>query len=65
MLALNGEWENTLVFSIYFESMNMSDCRVWVFERNVGFTDILLDYFIEKMFKQRTRVVHNTFKFFL
>ena len=52
-----------MIFSIYFESMNMSDYRVWVFERNVGFTDRLLDYFIEKMLKQRTRVLHNTFKF--
>ena len=63
-LALNGEWENALILSICFEGMKMSDRSVWAFERNVGFTDrLLLGSFTEKMFKQRTRVCHNTFKF--
>ena len=64
-LALNGEWENALILSICFEGMKMSDCSVWAFERNVGFTDrLLLGSFTEKKwFKQITRVRHNTFKF--
>jgi hypothetical protein len=42
----------------------MSDRSAWAFERNVGFTDrLLLGSFTEKMFKQRTRVYHNTFNF--
>ena len=42
----------------------MSGCSVWAFERNVGFNKrLLLDSLIEKMFKQRTRVCHNTYKF--
>jgi hypothetical protein len=42
----------------------MSNCSVWAFERNVGFTDkLLLDSFTKKMFKQRTRISHNAFKF--
>ena len=63
-LALNGEWENALILSICFEGMKMSDRSVWAFERNVGFAArLLLDYFMKKMFKQRTRVCHNTFMF--
>jgi hypothetical protein len=41
-LALNGEWENAMILSICFEGMKMSDCNVWAFERNIGFTDGLL-----------------------
>ena len=41
-LALNEEWENTLILSICFESMKMRDRNVWVLERNVGFTSRLL-----------------------
>ena len=41
-LALNGNWENALIFGIGFESMNMSNRSVWAFERNVGFTNRLL-----------------------
>jgi hypothetical protein len=43
----------------------MSDRSVWAFESNVGFADRLLYWVLslEKMFKQRTRVCHNTFKF--
>jgi hypothetical protein len=63
-LALNGEWEYALILSICFEGMKMSDRNVWTFERNVGFTDrLLLGFFSKKMFKQRTRICHNTFKF--
>jgi hypothetical protein len=48
-LALNGEWENALILSICFEGMKMSNHSVWVFERNVGFTDrLLLGFFTEK-----------------
>ena len=42
VLASNGEWESALIFSICFETMNMSNRSVWAFERNVGFTDRLL-----------------------
>ena len=64
-LALNEEWENTLILSICFESMKMRDRDVWVVERNVGFTSrLLLDSFTEKMFKQRFCVCHNTLWFF-
>ena len=42
VLALNDESKNALFFSIYLESMNMSDCSVWALEKNVGFTDRLL-----------------------
>ena len=63
-LALNGEWENILILSICFEGMKMSDRSVYVFERNVGFTDrLLLRSLTKKMFKQRTHVCHNIFKF--
>ena len=63
-LALNEKWENVLILKICFEGMKMSDRSVWAFERNVGFTDrLLLDSLTKKMFKQRTRVCHNTFKF--
>ena len=41
-LALNGEWENTLILSTCFEGMKTSDRSVWAFERNVGFMDRLL-----------------------
>ena len=44
--------------------MKMSDRSMWAFESNAGFTDrLLLGSFTEKMFKQRTYVYHNTFKF--
>lgn len=67
-LALDGEWENALLFRICLESMNMSHRSVWSFERNVGFTNrlllLLLGTFTKKMFKQRARVSHNSFNFF-
>ena len=48
-----------MILSIFFKSMKMSDYSVWTFERNVGFTDMLLLGFLrEKMFKQRTTVVY-------
>ena len=69
-LALDGEWENALLFRICLESMNMSHRSVWSFERNVGFTNIyfiiiiiIIRYFHKKMFKQRAHVSHNSFKF--
>jgi hypothetical protein len=62
-LAVNGEWENAPILNICFEGMKMSDCSVWKFERNVGFTDrLLLGSFMDKMFKQRISVCHNIFK---
>jgi hypothetical protein len=63
-MTLNGEWENALILSICFEGMKMNYRSVWAFERNVGFTDrLLLGSLTEKMFKRKTRVCHNTFKF--
>ena len=63
-LALNGEWENALILSIFFKDMKMSDCSMWTFERNVGFTSIsILGSFMEKIFKQRTCACYNTLKF--
>ena len=63
-LALNEEWDDVLILSTCFKGMKMSDHSVWAFERNVGFTDrLLLDTFTNKMFKQKTRVCYNTFKF--
>jgi hypothetical protein len=45
-LELNGEWEDALVFRVCFESTKISDCSVWVFERNARFTNrLLLDFF--------------------
>ena len=41
-LALNKEWENAIILSIFFESMKMSDYCAWTFERNVGFTNMLI-----------------------
>ena len=53
-----------MYFSMCFEIMNMSDCGVWEFERNVRFTDrLLLGSFTQKLFTQITRISHNTFKF--
>jgi hypothetical protein len=34
-LALNGEWENALILSIFLRGMKMSDRSVWAFERNI------------------------------
>ena len=48
-LALNGEWENALILSIFFEGMKMSDRSMWAFERNVGFIyRLLLGSFTKK-----------------
>ena len=48
-LAFNGERENALILSIWFESMKMSACSVWAFEKNVGFTNwLLLSSFMKK-----------------
>ena len=50
-LALNGEWENVLIFSICFENMNMRGRSVWAFERNVSsLIETLLNSFHKKMF---------------
>ena len=63
-LALNGDWENSLIFSICFDRMRMSDHNMWAFERYVGFfKKLLLDSFMENKFMQRTHVSHITFKF--
>ena len=63
-LALNRGWGNALIWSRNFEDMEMSDCNVLAFERNVGFTSrLLLESYMEKMLKQRTRVHHNICKF--
>ena len=49
VMTLNGEWENTMILSICFENMKISDHRVWAFERNVGSTSkLLLGSFTEK-----------------
>ena len=63
-LALNGGWKNAFIFSICFKSTKMSDHSVWAFGKNVGFTNILLlGHSLENLFKQKTCVTHNTFKF--
>jgi hypothetical protein len=63
-LILQGEWENFAIFSILWESMGREECSIWSHARQVGFTDrFLLGSFIERMFKQRTRVSHGTFRF--
>ena len=42
----------------------MHDRSVWAFEKNVGFMNrLLLGSFTENMYKQKTRVCHDTFKF--
>ena len=52
------------MFSICFESMNGGNRSVWASQRNVGFIDkSLLGSFMEKGFKQRTRVSHNASNF--
>ena len=65
-LVLNKEWKNALILSTCFEGMTISDCSVWTSESNVGFIiNILLYSWLEKMFKQRTCIWHNSFKVFL
>ena len=62
-LAFNEEWENTLILSICFESVRMSGHSVRAFERNAGLTDgLLLGSSMEKTFKQKNCIFHNTFK---
>ena len=52
------------VSSIFFQSMNTSDRNEWAFERNVGFTNILLfDFSTNKILMQKTCVSHNIFRF--
>jgi hypothetical protein len=47
--ALNEEWRNAMILSIFFQSMKMSDRNVWTFEKNVGFTNrLLLNSFTKK-----------------
>jgi hypothetical protein len=63
-LILQGEWTNVAIFRICLQSLGFRDCIVWSFERQLGFVDqYLLDSFTEKMFKERTRVSHATFRF--
>jgi hypothetical protein len=63
-LILKGEWEKFAIFSILWESMGREERSIWSHARQVGFMDrFLLDSFIERMFKQRTRVNHGTFRF--
>ena len=57
--------KSALIFSICFECMNISNCSVWAFERNVRFTNRwLLGSSMVKIFEQEARVSHNTFEFF-
>lgn len=63
-LILQGEWEKFVIFSILFGSLERGERTIWSHVRQVGFTDrLLLGSFTEKMFKQRTRVCHGTFRF--
>lgn len=63
-LILQGEWEKFAIFSILWESMGREERSIWSHARQVGFTDrFLLGSFTEKMFKQRTRISHGTFRF--
>jgi hypothetical protein len=63
-LILQGEWTNVAIFSICLQSLGFRDCTIWSFERQSAFVDrYLLGSFKEKMFKERTRVSHATFKF--
>ena len=58
-LAHNIQWKNAMVLSMCFESTKMSTWNVWAFERNMGFTNMLLLGFS----KQRIYICYNTFKF--
>lgn len=63
-LILQGEWTNVAIFSICLQSLGFRERTVWSFERPSGFVDrYLLGSFTEKMFKERTRVSHATFRF--
>jgi hypothetical protein len=63
-LILQGEWKKFAIFSILWESMGHEECSIWSHTRQVGFTDrFLLGSFTQRMFKQRTRVSHGTFRF--
>ncbi len=63
-LILQGEWTNFAIFSICLQSLGFRERIVWSFERQSGFVDrYLLGSFTEKMFKERTRVSHATFRF--
>jgi hypothetical protein len=63
-LILQGEWEKFAIFSILWESMGREERSIWSHARQIGFTDhFLLGSFTERMFKQRTRVSHGTFRF--
>jgi hypothetical protein len=63
-LILQGEWEKFAIFNILWESMGREEHSIWSHARQVGFTNrFLLGSFTERMFKQRTRVSHGTFRF--
>ena len=63
-LILQGEWANVAIFSICMQNLGFRERTIWSFERHVGFVDrLLLGSFTEKMFKERTRVSHATFRF--
>lgn len=38
-LALNGEWENAIILSIYFDTMSWRDYSMCSYERQIGFTN--------------------------
>ena len=58
-LAHSEQWKNDMVLIICFESTKMSNWNVGVFERNMGFTNMLLLGFS----KQGICICYNTFKF--
>ena len=61
-LALTREWKNTMVFSICFESMKMSNCSMWTFERKRRVRwKFIFGLFHKNIIKQRTCVSHNSF----
>ena len=55
---------NVAIYSICLQSLGFRDRSMWSFERQSSFVDqYLLRSFTEKMFKERTRVLHSTFMF--
>jgi hypothetical protein len=52
-LALNGEWENAIILSIYFDTMSWRDYSVCSYERQIGFTNKFFMHLFSKNVQKR------------
>jgi len=53
-LAFNGEWENAIILSIYFDIMSWRDYNMCSYERQIGFINkFLLGPFLKNVQKKK------------